>query len=305
MSERIGVDFLRSIAMCAPGMTSSKDFYIDVWGLESVHSDDGVVYLRGRGVEPFIYALKDADHFGIDYINFGMTTRARLEGLFEQLKSEGADLISDIEEMTTPGGGVGFYMRDTHNRRLRIVADVAENADAGTHFAVPTKVSHVVLNSPDLKATEDFYHKTLGFRLSDYYVDRMSFMRCAHDHHSIGLQQNVHSSVNHVAFEMPDLDSYMRGIGRLKQHGLVPTWGPGRHGPGNNPFAYFVSPSGFVIEYTCELEQIDDATHVASAWTWGDPETSDRWMTAGPATPAMRTIMLGRPDRGFPTEKAG
>jgi catechol 2,3-dioxygenase-like lactoylglutathione lyase family enzyme len=233
-----------------------------------------------------------------------MHSRARLEQLFAELTKAGANLASDIHHMATPGGGVGFYLIDPHNRRLRITADVAENADAKPHFAMPTKVSHVVLNSPDLHATEAFYSEMLGFRLSDYYVDRMSFMRCSQDHHSIGLMQNVHSSVNHVAFEMPDMDSYMRGIGRLKQNAQVPSWGPGRHGPGNNPFAYFVSPSGFVIEYTCELDQIDEAAHKAKEWTWGDAETGDRWMTAGPATPAMRAIMLGRPDPGHPGKGA-
>lgn len=303
MSNRIGVDFLRGIAMCAPGMTESKSFYLDAWGLQDVPSDDGIVYLRGQGEEPFIYALTDADYFGIDYINFGMNSSERLEQLYAQLKADGQDLLTDIQPMTTPGGGLGFFLRDPQNRRLRIVADVAVNTDADPAFARPTKVSHVVLNTPNLKQTEAFFRDQLGFRLSDYYVERMSFMRCSHDHHSIGLMQNLHASANHVAFEMPDMDSYMRGIGRLKQQGHVPSWGPGRHGPGNNPFAYFVSPSGFVIEYTCELEQIDEASHVAKEWLWGDAETGDRWMTAGPATPAMRTIMLGRPDPGFP--KAG
>ena len=35
-------------------------------------------------------------------------------------------------------------------------------------------------------------------------------------------------------------------------------WGPGRHGPGNNAFNYFIDPFGVVIEYTAEVEQIDD-----------------------------------------------
>jgi len=300
MSDRIGIDFLRGIAMRAPGMTATKGFYTGVWGLVEVPSDDGVVHLRGQGAEPFIYSLTDGDSFGIDYVNFGMTGTDRLEALYAQLKADGAPLMGDIHDLSTPGGGVGFFVRDPHDRRLRVAAGVEQSADATTSFAMPTKVSHVVLNSPDLAKTEAFYRDMLGFRLSDYYVDRMSFMRCSSDHHSIGLMQNVHSSVNHVAFEMPDMDSYMRGIGRLKQEGQVPSWGPGRHGPGNNPFAYFVSPSGFVIEYTCELDTVDEATHVAKEWTWGDAETSDRWMTAGPATPAMRAIMLGRPDKGFP-----
>ena len=99
---------------------------------------------------------------------------------------------------------------------------------------------------------------------------------------------------------MPSIDEFMRGIGRMKQKGHVPTWGPGRHGPGNNPFAYFVSPSGFVIEFTSEVQQIDEATHQARVWSRTDPEAMDSWMTAGPPTPAQRAVMQGRPDPGWP-----
>lgn len=302
LPDRIGVDFLRGIAMRAPGMTASADFYTDIWGLARVPSDDGTVYLRGTGPEPYIYSLTDGPDFGIEYVNFGMISTARLLALYQQLQKDGADLVSEPAEMNTPGGGTGFTLRDPHNRLLRIVADPRPNSDPAPVFAMPTKVSHVVLNTPDLALSEAFFADILGFRRSDYYVDRMSFMRCNNDHHSIGLFQNPHASANHVAFEMPDMDSFMRGIGRMKQNGQVPSWGPGRHGPGNNPFAYFVSPAGFVIEFTTELQQIDEASHVAQEWIWGDPETGDRWMTAGPPTPAMRAIMLGRPDAGHPAK---
>ncbi len=305
MTERIGIDFLRGIAMRAPHMAETADFYTGTWGLKPVPSDDGTIYLRGTGSEPFIYALTDGDNYGIDYINFGMNSRERLMELHAQLKDSGAAIEKEPAKLTTPGGGFGFTLRDPDNRLLRIVADVEPNRDASEEFAMPVKVSHVVINTPDIKTTEKFYSDVLGFRLSDYYVDRMSFLRCSSDHHSIGLFQNDHASANHVAFEMPDMDSFMRGIGRMKQMGHVPSWGPGRHGPGNNPFAYFVSPSGFVIEFTTELQQIDEATHVAKEWPWGDPELSDRWMTAGPPTPAMRAVMLGRPDRGFPAGGSG
>ncbi|PHP66374.1 glyoxalase [Zhengella mangrovi] len=304
MTDRMRVDFLRGIAMRAPGMAETADFYEAIWGLKRVPSNDGTVYLRGTGPEPYIYSLTDGADFGIEYIHFGMSSRARLEALYDHLSKAGAPLIDEPTELTTPGGGIGFRLRDPDNRVLRIVADMTDNTDSESHFAMPVKVSHVVVNTPDLKTTEAFYTDMLGFRLSDFYVDRMSFLRCSSDHHSIGLFQNAHASANHVAFEMRDMDSFMRGIGRMKQNGHVPSWGPGRHGPGNNPFAYFVSPSGFVIEFTTELQQIDETTHVAQEWPWGDPELSDRWMTAGPPTPAMRAVMLGRPDRGFPAAGA-
>ncbi len=303
MTGPVGIDFLRGIVMRAPAMTESRDFYTRTWGLQHAATED-VVYLRGTGAEPFIYALADADDFGIEYINFGMTSLERLKALHDQLRTNNVPIVSEPQNVSTPGGGFGFSVRDPDNRILRIVADVKPNADTEPTFALPSKVSHVVLNTPDISMTEAFYCEKLGFRLSDYYVDRMSFLRCGTDHHSIGLFQNAHSSANHVAFEMPDMDSFMRGIGRMKQMGHVPSWGPGRHGPGNNPFAYFVSPSGFVIEFTTELQQIDEDTHVVREWPWGDPELSDRWMTAGPPTPAMRAVMLGRPDRGYPAAGA-
>jgi catechol 2,3-dioxygenase-like lactoylglutathione lyase family enzyme len=300
MSKPVRVDFLRGIAMHAPDMKVSADFYTETWGLTQIPSDDGQVYLRGTGSEPYIYALSDGDSFGIEYINFGMTSRSRIDQLYDFLISKKADVLGVPETVATPGGGYGFCLRDPDARILRIVADVAENSDCESSFAKPMKVSHVVLNTPDLKVVEKFYSELLGFRLSDFYVDKMSFLRCNQDHHSIGLFHNAHASANHVAFEMPDMDSFMRGIGRLKQMGHVPSWGPGRHGPGNNPFAYFVSPSGFVIEFTTELQQIDDLNHEPGEWPWGDPELSDRWMTAGAPTPAMRAVMLGRPDDGYP-----
>ncbi|MBX2886522.1 MAG: VOC family protein [Granulosicoccus sp.] len=298
MSERFGIEFLRGIAMRAPQMVETLGFYQEVWGLEAVHITEESAYLRGTGSEHYIYTLRNDPQFGIDYINFGMKDRGSLEGLYQQLCKECDQVESEPHDMDTPGGGYGFTLRDPDNRLLRVVTEVTEHTDSAEAYAMPSKVSHVVLNTIRLAEAESFYCDLLGFRRSDYYDARMSFLRCNTDHHSIGLFQNAHTSVNHVAFEMPDINSFMRGIGRMKQHNHVPSWGPGRHGPGNNPFAYFVSPSGYVIEFTTELQQIDEATHEVKEWIWGDPETGDRWMTAGAPTPAMRAVMLGRPDAG-------
>ncbi|GIX13351.1 MAG: hypothetical protein KatS3mg118_1310 [Paracoccaceae bacterium] len=196
-------------------------------------------------------------------------------------------------------GGYGFELLDPDLRRLRFRAG-GRILPEEPEWAKPRKVSHVVLNTPDMEGVQAFYEQVLGFRASDYSADQMVFLRCTSDHHSIALVRNPYPSVNHVAFELPSIDEFMRAIGRMKHKGHVPTWGPGRHGPGNNPFAYFVSPSGFVIEFTCELQQIDEATHAPKVWSRSDPEAMDRWMTAGPPTPAQRAVMQGRPDPGWP-----
>jgi len=55
-------------------------------------------------------------------------------------------------------------------------------------------------------------------------------------------------------------------------------WGPGRHGPGNNVFCYFLGPEAMPIELTAEMQQID-ASHRAKTpddWKW-PPGRLDHW----------------------------
>jgi catechol 2,3-dioxygenase-like lactoylglutathione lyase family enzyme len=307
MSERITVDFMRGIAMRAPGVAATRAFYETSWGLRTVaEGNDGTFYLRGTGPEHWIYAMREDTTFGIDYVHFGMNSRARVDALHRQLVEGRTPVSGAPAELSTPGGGYGFTALDPEGRRLRFSADVARHADTDDARAQPRKVSHVVLNTPAMERTSDWYQTQLGFRVTDYSADMMVFLRCAtdaafSDHHSIALNRAQYPSANHVAFEMPSIDSFMRGIGRMRVAGQSPAWGPGRHGPGNNPFAYFVSPSGFVIEFTSEVHKVDESTHQPEVWPRDVPEKMDTWMTAGPPTPAMRTVMAGRPDAGWQT----
>ncbi len=299
MTEMIRVEGLRGIMMRGPNLPETLSFYEDMWGLRLAHKGDGEILLRGTGPEAFLYGLKDGPCFGIDYVHFAMPDASSIKALHAQVREKGACLLGPPAPFDDWAGGFGFEMLDPDNRRLRFRTDARGHEDE-PEFAKPRKVGHVVLNTPDMEGVQQFYSDILGFRVSDYSADQMVFLRCNSDHHSIALVRGAYASVNHVAFEMASIDEFMRGIGRMKQKGHVPTWGPGRHGPGNNPFAYFVSPSGFVIEFTSEVQQIDEATHEAKVWSRADPEAMDRWMTAGPPTPAQRAVMQGRPDPGFP-----
>lgn len=293
------VGALRGIVMRAPGITATRDFYTANWGLTLAHEEPGQVWLRGTGTEPFAYALQDGPVYGIAYIDFAMDDRAQVDRLHAHATAQGASVLGAPGPFDDWPGGWGFEILDPDNRRLRFRAE-ARQLDPAPEWARPRKVSHVVLNSADMDGLQEWFTRVLGFRVSDYSADQMVFLRCASDHHSIALVRGHYPSVNHVAFELPSINEFMRSVGRMKERGIVPTWGPGRHGPGDNPFAYFVSPSGFVIEFTSELQQIDEATHEAQVWPRDVPEKMDQWMTAGPPTAAQRAVMQGRPDPGFP-----
>jgi catechol 2,3-dioxygenase len=186
-----------------------------------------------------------------------------------------------------PGGGYGFTFTDPEAREFRVIAEIATNAPLAQADA-PFKISHVLFESIDPGAATAFFCGTPGFRLRDH-AGRNYFLGCNADHHCFGFGQSFRSTVSHVAFELPSVDGLMRGVGRMRGKGMTIEWGPGRHGPGDNVFSYFFDPDGFVIEYTCEMEQVNDATYNArTPEFWDKRTTSDVWGVSGPATERFR-----------------
>jgi catechol 2,3-dioxygenase-like lactoylglutathione lyase family enzyme len=223
-----------------------------------------------------------------------MSTVDRLAGEFIEA---GVRIDREPGRLDTPGEGYGFRCFDPDGRLLEISADVTPRAarqlDEGE--SIPVRISHVVINSPDLAATKRFYEERLGFVLRDWLGDFMCFLQIGPDHHVLAITAAPHVSFNHVSFEMRGLDEFLRGTGRLTRNGIRPVWGPGRHGPGNNTFSYFVDPAGNVAEYTHGLQQIaDPSSYPVRTWDPG-PEESDLWGTAGPFEEYL-PYALGVPD---------
>jgi catechol 2,3-dioxygenase len=124
----------------------------------------------------------------------------------------------------------------------------------------------------------------------------MGFVRTNSDHHSVVIAEAEVNTLNHVAFLLPAWEDVMIASGRMMDEGHPIGWGPGRHGPGDNVFAYFVSPDGFVIEHTAEVLQVDDDYRVGGPddWTWPSGRT-DQWGISPPKTGACKTAQLAIP----------
>ena len=69
---------------------------------------------------------------------------------------------------------------------------------------------------------------------------------------------------------MAGFNALMFGAGRMKSNGFPVEWGVGRHGPGNNSFAYFAGPEEMPLEYTADVQQIDETYefHGPDYWKW-------------------------------------
>jgi catechol 2,3-dioxygenase len=200
----------------------------------------------------------------------------------------GGQVVLPVGAVTEPGGGMAVTVADADGRIFQLVHGDAQHADAAPVKDRPLRLAHAVLNAHDVPATQHFLEAVLDFSLSDR-TRIMAFMRCNSDHHSIALGDTDNDALNHIAFLMPDLESVMRGGGRLRDAGYGIEWGPGRHGPGDNAFNYFVGPFDVVVEYTAEVQQIDDSylAHQPADWTW-PPGRVDQWGISQPPSARLK-----------------
>lgn len=289
-----GITALRSVELGVTDLHRSSTFYCRSWKLCIVAEAPGVRYLRASGAEHHVLVLRERERPGLVRINFAAANPRAVQRLHAELKSSGVAMRGDPHPIGEPGGGYGFAFTDRAGRELRVLADVAVHAEARDGRDEPRRLSHVVLNSADADDDADFLMDLLGFRRSDQ-TEMMDFLRCNANHHSIAFVRTGNVSLNHVAFEMPDWDAVMRGAGRMKEFGHAIEWGIGRHGPGNNVFAYYLDPDGLTVEYTAELQQVDEATHRPGTPTeWARPlDRLDQWGLAGAPSERILGAMSG------------
>ena len=211
-----------------------------------------------------------------------------METIAQAAVDAGGRVLQPLSPVTEPGSGVSISVVDPDGRIFEVVHGDELHNDSHEASDKPIRLAHAVLNSHDVESTRRFMEAVFDFSLSDR-TRIMAFMRCNNDHHSIALGDTDNDALNHIAFLMTDVDSVMRGGGRMRDAGFGIEWGPGRHGPGHNAFNYFVGPFDEVIEYTAEVQQIDDSyqTGQPSDWTW-PPGRVDQWGISAPPSAKLK-----------------
>src|SRR6266705_2071274 len=286
---------LRGVELGVKDLSQSIAFYQCIWGLDPVVSEGDTVYLRANGSEHHVVTLRERPKHGLLGIHFATQDRVAVDALHAMAKAYGVKNLSAPAELPrSAGGGYGFSFQSPDGHVLNISSDVARHPNTVSDRSKPLKLSHVVLNSATLEEQTGFFMDLLGFRLSDT-TDMMEFVRCSADHHSIAVARGEGPSLNHMAYEMANMDGLMRGAGRLKTSGFNSEWGVGRHGPGDNVFTYFVEPNGFVVEYTTEVQQVDESTYMPNdAKYWREfPMRPCRWGMAGHPSNRLKAAFGG------------
>ena len=283
------IESLRSVALNVPDLARAEAFYTGTWNLAVAARAADAIYLRGTGADHHVLSLHaGASVAQIRHVTLRARSREALNDIASAVERAGGRVHLAPGPLLDPAGGLGLLLRDPHGRLLQIVHGDARHADASEQKDRPMRLAHVVLNSHDVPASQRFFEEALAFRLADR-TRLMAFMNCNRDHHSIALGEADNDALNHIAFLMPGIDDVMRGGGRMKDADHPIEWGPGRHGPGDNAFNYFIDPFGVVIEYTTEVEQIDASYRVGGPDDWAWPAGRvDQWGISAPPSARLK-----------------
>ena len=296
---------LHHVALASPKAEDAVAWYTEDWGMHEVSREGADVRLGAAEDHGDDYSLvlvtgaqKTVDHFCLV-----ADTEAALDDIEKLISEGGVRVLEDAP--SCPGLSRAIHIVDIDGRHVEIgyrPAAAGEQPAAGGSDAVPLKAGHIVLNTPDIKAATDWYQEKLGFGLRDYRAEQMSFLYYNTDHHTVAFNQAPHASLNHVAWELPEINQFFRAVGRSGASSRgEKLYGPGRHGPGDYVFCYFLDPMGFVCEYECDgIKVLDPADYPFRVWEYS-PESSDQWLgtLSGGLPDAFRVAAKGEPDPGL------
>jgi catechol 2,3-dioxygenase-like lactoylglutathione lyase family enzyme len=223
-------------------------------------------------------ALRPAESLGLEEITWEVSGEYDLGALERRLEAAG---------IAARASGDGLAFADVAGNPHACVRASGRQDPMPPHDPVrPRRLGHVNLKAPNPPAAAAFYAEVLGMKLSEQIGEGLYFLRIATEHHNVGLRGGERGELHHLGFEVEGWNVYQPMLDRLAEMDVQIEYGPGRHRPGNNIFAYLRDPSsGLRVELFADMAHIpDETTHAPARWEAGDrmTKTINRW---GPTPP--------------------
>ncbi len=296
-----------------PDLDRAEQFLID-FGLVAAAMQDDRRFYRGSDPTHYCYVV---EHGQERFLGCGFHAKSAGD---LQLLSEATG--APIEEIDAPGGGTRVRLTEPNGTDVDVVWGIAsappiaiarQPYNSGTAPLVrkgelyrlppggvtPVKrLAHVVLGTPQVIETIEWFKSTLGLMSSDDIVAGPAktqigaFMRVDSgdeyvDHHQIFIIAAPTAGLQHVSFEVQDIDAvfadhhYLKSLGRYDH-----LWGVGRHLLGSQVFDYWSDPFGYPHEHWADSDRLNASTatnqwdvHDGLTNQWGEPPP-ERFRTA-------------------------
>ncbi len=245
------------------------------------------LYMRGTDPRHHLHVthLGEPKFLGFAYL------AASEDDLHKLAKLPGASAVEKLDE---PGGGQRVRLREPNGFQMEVVYGIedlpeipVERQEMNTgreplrrrdlmrlpKSPAPIKrIGHGVLGTPKVKETVQWFRETLGFICSDdvyagtkeNLIGSFNRVDCGDefvDHHTLFCVMNERAGMNHMSFEVPDVDAvfadheYIKRLGKYEH-----MWGVGRHLLGSQVYDYWCDPWGRVHERWADTDRLNART---------------------------------------------
>ncbi|MDB5795466.1 MAG: Glyoxalase/Bleomycin resistance protein/Dioxygenase superfamily [Noviherbaspirillum sp.] len=226
-------------------------------------------------------AIRAGDGEGLAYLGLEVANDAVLKNLFNKLASAGTEPswasaedcrsrdVLGLARVLDPAGNV----LELYYGMKRICQPFQSPRPISGFVTGPLGMGHVVIAVPDLNRCLQFYTEVLGFRISDYFFDKVVFLRCNQRHHSIALANfGSKPGLRHFMVEARTLDDLGMTYDLCQKKPVPIEMTLGKHSNDLMYSFYIQSPSGFEVEYGWNGRLVDE-----SSWTVGAIDRPSVW----------------------------
>ncbi len=285
MPQRPNVVRAGHVVLYVTDLDASRAFYEDLLGLQAVHATADAAYLRGYEEREWSLKLQQNSWPGLKHLAFKVWEEEDLERIAAMATELGLPWREE-EEFERPrmvrlqdplGFPVAFYRRAARHPWLL----QAYHQHRGL---APQRLDHFNLFCPDVPRALEYYTRHLGFRLTEYTVDReervwAAWLQRKGNVHDVALTTGAGPRLHHFAYWVPDPLAVLRAADILAGAGKLEALerGPGRHGISNAMFLYLRDPDGHRVElYTGDYLAVDPEFEPIR-WELDDPRRQTLW----------------------------
>ncbi len=263
------------------------DFGPRILGLVPSEGVDGTVLLR-MDERAYRIAVHRGERDGLSYMGWEVPTLADLDQAYRELEAAGVEPQRGTQaECDARQVRAMVACTDPAGNRVELfcgqmsICEPFRPARPISGFKTGEfGLGHIVLGVPDLDAGQHFYADVLGFRISDFFANRLVFFHCNPRHHSIALGQIGNVGLHHIMLETNSIDDVGSTYELCQAEGSPIARSLGRHSNDLMFSFYLETPSSFDIEYGWNGRLVDDATwsvqQISRASLWGHQPVSER-----------------------------
>ncbi|MHC2682067.1 catechol 2,3-dioxygenase [Bradyrhizobium diazoefficiens] len=212
----------------------------EILGLQITYTDEGQTWLSSNGRAAELVLLRsheNATHtIGLEALTVDAVREAE-----SRVESAGCRVISRKPSLDCMAAGVTFDTPEGLRFEVHTpTRDQIYGRRYPTHGVGPNRMDHLNLTSPDPIATRQQLERICGLRISERMVDdSLSWMYGGNrQHHIVGVVRGK-VGLHHYSFEFKEFNDYLKLGDLLDRFDRQMLWGPGRHRPGDNTYAYY------------------------------------------------------------------